>query len=597
MKKSKVKPVQNTPHNKPRKKHILIILAVAFFTYVWMFPNDFTLIDDYGTFVTNPLIRNFLASVADFRIQTILYSIFYHMFGESTFPHHLMSLSLHMANAVAFYLVFKEIFSSKLAFIAALLFAVHPANSEAVTWISGNPYLFNALVYNITIYYFIRYRKTGNIKKLYISIGFFCFSAIFFRTVWLLIVPPLLAVFDQFLLRKKLDILKSAIIFIFAIPVLIYVVISMTGQISDRLSAREAAEPLNQQTMKPVVEGIPYTIATMSLLYLYPKDLMIYYDGNPITPTYYYGMYIASLIYLAAIILSWKYKREITGLLILMLVSLAPTMSPLKLVWFMSERYLYYGTGFFAALLAISLLYLEKIKWGKYAFTGAIGIFMLIYFVRTELRILDYRTTETIAKATIATSPRGLRGWDDLGNSYLIKGDYKKAQPLYHHSLTLVHDANTPVSNLGLIYLQYGIPTRFSDDPPRDSRTSEELYIMGAKYLETKRETNAAFYLYQSIKNNPRNVKAYNSLAEASIKARNYNQAKLLYERVMNITGPSLDILNKMAYVTSWEGKYDESEMYLRQALNIDPTDPFTLNNLKQLDSVRKQSNPAMGPR
>ncbi len=577
-------------------KHKWIILAAAFISYILILPNEFTLIDDYGTFVTNPLIQDFWKSIADLRVQTILYTIFYHLFGITAIPHHIMSLSLHLGNSYLFYIIFSQLFGLPIAFIAALLFAVHPVNSEAVAWISGNPYLFNAMIYNLTLYYFIRYRITGKRSYLYKSIGFFCAATIFFRTVWLLILPLILAVVDQFFIRKKLELLKSAIILLYAVPITLYILLSMSGQVSERLATREAASPLNQQLLKPMVEGIPYTIATMSKLYIYPDNLMIYYDGNPITKTYYIGMYIVAALYIALTLILLRIRRVMGGIMIMLVFVLAPTMAPIKLVWFMSERYLYYGTGFFTLALALIMGPLLESKKYKKAAIFAVAALMITYTVRTIIRVTDYRNTETIAKATVATSPLGLRGHDDLANSYLIKNDYKTAMPIYHTSLTLVPDANTPVSNLGLIYLQFGLPESPKFDPPRDNRSSDALFHLGESYYRKNVLTNAAFYLYQSYRNDNNNTKTIYLLAETSLKAQNYPQAEKLYRLLIEKAGMDIKIFNKLAYTASWQGKYDQAHSYLQQALNLDPNDKETLSNMLELQKLVEKNKKNLGP-
>jgi hypothetical protein len=68
----------------------------------------------------------------------------FQLFGGNPAGYHLTNLLLHLANVLLVYylatlLMGKERYPGIFPFLAALLFAVHPVNSEAVVWISARP--------------------------------------------------------------------------------------------------------------------------------------------------------------------------------------------------------------------------------------------------------------------------------------------------------------------------------------------------------------------------------------------------------------------------------------------------------------------------
>lgn len=573
----------------PAEWHLPIIFSLPIIVFAIMFHNTFTLVDDYGTFVTNPFIKEFGKSMASLHVQTMLYTIFIHAFGESAIPHHTLSMLLHLANVYIFYKLFQHLFHADVAFLASALFSIHPVTTEAVVWISGNPYLFNALIYNLVLFWYTKSEKTGNKTYFWYSLLTFSISLIFFRTVWLVIVPLILIVFDQFFINKRLTLKSAGKLSWFFVPLVFFILFYITGQTTERLATKMSSTPLNQQVLTPMIEGIPYAVTSFSRLYLFPKDLMIYYDGNPVGPFLYYSMFVVFFIYCALVIIAWRYRRIYAGILIMLVVTLAPTMGPARLVWYVSERYLYYGTGFFT--LGVALLMYPLMHKPRYRFIilGLTGVMLIAYGCRTFLRIADYRNSETLAKATIKTSPLGLRGHDDLANSYLIEGDYVRAIPIYHHSLSLVPDANTPISNLGLIYLQYGIPTEPMLQPPAESRSVDELLNLGEVHYRNNNITNAAYYFYQATRVEPANPIGFVRLADASMEARNYTQAFALYQRALTITGPQIVLFNKTAHAASWLGDYKAAENYLKAALELDPQSAETLKNYDSL--IKLQSN------
>ena len=72
-------------------------------------------------------------------LSSLSYWIEFHFFGLNPFVYHLDNLLLHLANVVlVFSLVLKMHFSRRAAFIAALLFGIHPMHVEAVAWVRNS---------------------------------------------------------------------------------------------------------------------------------------------------------------------------------------------------------------------------------------------------------------------------------------------------------------------------------------------------------------------------------------------------------------------------------------------------------------------------
>ncbi len=137
-----------------RKTAPYLLLALAVFVaYANLYGNQF-LFDDQTLIVENEFLRywHYLPTLfttpimagshtnSDFYrpLQTFLYFFIYQFSDLSTVGYHLLNVSLHAANACLLYrLGVKLRFNAVAVFIAALLWAVHPIHTEAVTYISG----------------------------------------------------------------------------------------------------------------------------------------------------------------------------------------------------------------------------------------------------------------------------------------------------------------------------------------------------------------------------------------------------------------------------------------------------------------------------
>jgi Flp pilus assembly protein TadD len=71
-------------------------------------------------------------------LNTLAYMLDYHLWGHDPFWYHLENLLLHALTVVLLFLVVEAAFTDRvLAFVTAILFAVYPVNSEAVSFVSA----------------------------------------------------------------------------------------------------------------------------------------------------------------------------------------------------------------------------------------------------------------------------------------------------------------------------------------------------------------------------------------------------------------------------------------------------------------------------
>src|SRR5882724_7834493 len=70
-------------------------------------------------------------------LQSVFFSSIYSVFGPNFFMFHLFQVFLFIANVWLLLLLFKHFFSISLSFLLALIFLIHPINSEAAYYISA----------------------------------------------------------------------------------------------------------------------------------------------------------------------------------------------------------------------------------------------------------------------------------------------------------------------------------------------------------------------------------------------------------------------------------------------------------------------------
>lgn len=486
---------------------LLVFLCVA--VYFNGLGGEFAVVDDLTSFVENEENRDLVRNFKALDLQLIVYSLSYRLFGINPLPLHLVSLTLHAIVTILAFISLYTLFGRGISLIASLLFAVHPVNTETVTWISGSPYLWNTLFAYLVIVPFILYRRWRGGRRyrhLITSAIIYVLALILVRSPWTLIVPPALVVIDQFFCSKKLSFRSGARFLLFIIPALIF----FFGVIYSRQVERSAPEEgitsvtLNQQSLTRL-QSYPYTIYSMWKLYIFPKDLTIYYDGNPITNVTRASMFVVSAIFIIAIIYFWKKNRKVVGTFLMLLVLIAPALSPFRLTWFIAERYLYFGTVFFGALVAMLLLQLEKKTGIKRLSVILTALLVITYSFRTIVRNNDWKTPKALALATIKTSPYSVRAYNDLGNIYLMEEDYERATQYYREALEIFPRSGTAVHNLGIVYLRSGIPDMpETADPVR----FQQLFTKGVNAFRDKFYEDALFYFGEALRINPNSAEA-----------------------------------------------------------------------------------------
>lgn len=131
--------------------YVLILAVMVFYSNVY--DNAF-LYDDKYLILHNSYLRSWNSISAIFHtyvnsgafrvghfyrpLQNLLYLFIYQTFGESTFAFHLLNVSIHAANTCLVYaLGIRLNFKPWSIFLAALIWALHPLQTEAVTYMSS----------------------------------------------------------------------------------------------------------------------------------------------------------------------------------------------------------------------------------------------------------------------------------------------------------------------------------------------------------------------------------------------------------------------------------------------------------------------------
>ncbi|HVJ86162.1 MAG TPA: hypothetical protein VM452_11000 [Caulifigura sp.] len=167
--------------------------------------------DDPWYVTDNPLVKSWspsnLAAIAtepcskNFAPLTIFTLLVEHtLFGSWAGGYHLVNVLLHTANAVLVFVLVRQVVKSEFpAWLAAILFAVHPIQIETVAWISSLKSVLAGMGMLISLIYWLRPERTGRQEAL----GFAWLLVALLAKASAVVVPGIVFLYDVIVQRKK----------------------------------------------------------------------------------------------------------------------------------------------------------------------------------------------------------------------------------------------------------------------------------------------------------------------------------------------------------------------------------------------------------
>jgi protein O-mannosyl-transferase len=142
---------------------IFCLVVVVFLCFGNSFGNDFVF-DDIYLVLQNKYIRSLDLSIIlrTYRpMRDLSYALDLKIWGEGPFGFHLTNILIHSANVLLVFALIRRLSEDVVtATLAALIFAVHPMQTDAVTYISGRRDLLFSFFYLLAFHSYISYYRS-----------------------------------------------------------------------------------------------------------------------------------------------------------------------------------------------------------------------------------------------------------------------------------------------------------------------------------------------------------------------------------------------------------------------------------------------------
>jgi len=296
---------------------------------------------------------------------SVIRSTIYNIFGPRPFFFHFFQLIFHIVTAVFIYYLFKRFFKETLSLILALIFLVHPANVEAVSFASAMQEVLFTLTGLTGLYLFIS-SKNLSIAKIFLSTVILLIALLMKETA---IVFFVLVFCYLFLFKKnKQNVLINYSILI-VILLMTYLLVRISG--GNLYIHGQGLFPIMRVSFITRLMNIPLIIKYYLGMFFFPINLAIAQHWVIKLPSFidfFLPLILEVLLFLTAVIYSLKKKDKIFAFFFLwFLVGLLPHLQIIPLNMTVAERWLYFPMIGLLGMMG-SIIKISNIKYQKFYF-------------------------------------------------------------------------------------------------------------------------------------------------------------------------------------------------------------------------------------
>ena len=490
-------------------------------------------------------------------IQSLSYLLTYQISSKPWFFHLVNLLYFLIAVYLVFILIKLITKNFKISFLTALIFLIHPINSEVVNWISAVSELTFAIFILLTIIFYIKYRKSRLKRNSNFNFKFallFFFLALLSKEIAFFILLPILIVFDLFVLRKKINKLLTRKeinkYLLFGIPLAIYFLMRQLV-IGEFGGLAHSASYLGSFSL---AERIYYPLSIFKL-YLenlfYPYPLLFNHNtGNINANLASLQFFILLILFLAYLFIIYFFtkrkKRNISFFLAWILIFISPYLAFYNVIGesLFTERYLLMSSIGFAFIISCLLNYWrEKDKKFKIAIPALLIVIILASWAIIYPRNKEWKDNETFFIATLSKNPDAFLIREGLINEYIKKEEVEKAEAELEKSI----ERNPEWESISSIYNRLGNYYREKMDFNQAEKNYKKAIEnsgrtnnyrpfnnLGAFYLESGQHLESLKYFCRAIQMNPEAEESISNLDRAASVISLYYEENLqeLYDEI-----------------------------------------------------------------
>ncbi len=644
---------------------VLIIIFITALSFSTAINNGFTSWDDNYYVVENRYIKDFSkegitklwterTGLGGTRLTLTSFMLDYKLWGLNPKLYHAENVLWHILNSILlFFLISRLIKKKNIAFVTAILFAVHPMHVESVAWIAERKDVLFAFFLLLCFHAYISYIKSN--KPLKKGLYWLAFTLSFYLS-WhakftAVIIPPLLFLID-YIMRRRFSIW----LIIEKLPILVFTV-SEVYRIAFGSFAR-----MDFHGKKMVVSGhqtYRYSFFEKSLLASYA---LMFYLIRFILPVklsaiipypvksegafpmeYYLALIFVVILLLGLSILLLRLKKNrreyIFGFLFFLIsISIFLHFVSIKGVVVVADRYTYVpyiGLSFMLGVFLNSLKNgkLKQVLWSIFM------LLVLVLSVSSFQRNKVWKDDITLYTNVLKNNPNVIEALNNRGNAYNYRGNVELAIADFNRGIEIQPNYKSFYNNRAQSYFQldsFELALKDLDKATRLDPGYLDAYLnkgqvfsamedyFGAvrvyskaiemapyraliylsrasayQKLELKEEALADFK--KAIEVHPRSNRAYYELGRWYSQNNDFQLALINLEKARELNPFVPEAYNELGHVNNQAQNYEAAKENLDKALEISPYLAKAYNNrgisnfhLNEVDAALRDFNKAI---
>lgn len=566
----------------------LILSIITFIIYANTLQNGFVL-DDAMVYSKNTIVNQGFDGISELfqtprlkgfgylknenyrPLSLVMFAIEVGLFGLNATVAHFFNVLFFAICVVLLFVFLNKLLEGKtvVAFIAALLFAVHPIHTEVVSNIKSLDEIFCFLFAFLAMNIFVSYMRSGKVWQLILGLLSLFLSYLSKETVvtFLAIIPLVFFLFINDNMRRAIFMTVGALVVTGIYMLIRHIILSDYGASTQAVEFIDNAL-VGAPNMAARLATAFFTLGMYVKLLFIPHPLINDYGynsvpyvgfGNPwvlLTIVIYVGAGIIALYRLA------KFRKDYWAFGIIFYLATISLFSNIVFLMgsAMGERFLFFASAGFCLLVALAIekwvlrnnVSYESFIKNKLAL-GILTVVCLSFSYLTFARNAEWIDNSTLFKTDLAKSPNNGRLLYYVGNE-LVENVYSTEKDTAKQRAIL---------NEGIEMLQKAI-TIF----PRYTDAHTEL---GTAYLKGMRYDSAEAHFKIAISQSDYQSIAANNLGTVYLRTNRFQEAVPAYKLAIQIKGDFIQAYANLGAVYAQLKKFDSAVMYLSQALALDP--------------------------
>ena len=568
-----------------------LIVAITLVTYLPALRDGFVW-DDFENVALNQSLHS-LAGLkqiwvnphASYQYYPLTYTSFwieYHLWGLHPFGYHLVNVLLHALNAILLGMALESL-AVPGAWLAALIFAVHPVHVESVAWITERKNVLSGVFVLVSLLAYLRFAAGSENRGRWYATSIFLFLCALLAKTSSTVLPIAILLMawwkdGQFRPPKLAPVIPFFVLSAVLGLVTVWVEVHDVGAQGPEWSMTAAQRVL--------VAGRSVWFYAGKLVWPHPLTF-IYPRWRVDASEWRQFLFPASA--LAVLGLLWALRGRIgKGPLAggLFFVCAAAPVPALFQVYFMHYSYVADHFQYLASmgLIALAAAMLRRGLRPPAVRTAVCGVVLPILAVLSWQRCAAFRNDESVWGDTLKGNPDCWMAQNNLGAILFDRGEDTEAVSHFEQALRVKPDYAEAYNNLGTAMVREGrIPEAVADYEQAlrlKPGYANALFNLGNALAQEGKIDEAIADYEQSLQIYPYSAEAHYNLGNALVVKGKLDEAVAHYEQALRLMPDYAEAQNNLGRTLLQQGKIEDAIEHLERALRIRPDYAEAHNNL-----------------